>query len=38
MDRGAAKSAMAGFISRKTLTANQLEFVNLIIDILPNTG
>lgn len=29
---------MAGFITRKTLTANQLEFVNLIIDHLTEHG
>ncbi|TMC00331.1 MAG: DUF4145 domain-containing protein [Chloroflexi bacterium] len=38
MDRGAAKDALAGFIRGKTLTANQLEFVNLIVDHLTEHG
>jgi type I restriction enzyme R subunit len=29
LDRSAAKEVLAGFIKGKTLTANQLEFVNL---------
>lgn len=32
MGRTAAKDALAGFTQGKTLTANQLEFVNLIVD------
>jgi type I restriction enzyme R subunit len=38
LDRGAAKEAMAGFLAGKTLTANQIEFVNLIIDHLTKNG
>jgi len=38
MDRGAAKEALAGFLAGKTLTANQIEFVNLIIDHLTQHG
>ena len=32
MDREAAKQALAGFLAGKTLTANQIEFVNLIVE------
>jgi type I restriction enzyme R subunit len=38
MDRAAAKAAFAHFTSGKTLTANQLEFINLIIDHLTEHG
>ena len=38
MDRSAAKEALAGFINGKTFTANQLEFVNLIVDHLTEHG
>lgn len=38
MDRSAAKDALAGFINGKTFTANQLEFVNLIVDHLTEHG
>lgn len=38
MDRGAAKEALAVFASGKTLTANQLEFINLIVDHLTAHG
>jgi len=38
MDRGAAKEALAGFTKGKTLSANQLEFVNLIVDHLTEHG
>jgi type I restriction enzyme R subunit len=38
MDRTAAKSVLAGFTARKALTANQLEFVNLIVDHLTEHG
>ncbi|MEW5975566.1 MAG: type I restriction-modification enzyme R subunit C-terminal domain-containing protein [Acidobacteriota bacterium] len=38
MDRGAAKEAMAGFISGKTLAANQIEFIDLIINHLTEHG
>lgn len=38
MDREAAKTALAGFLSGKTLGANQIEFVNLIVDHLTEHG
>jgi type I restriction enzyme R subunit len=38
LDREAAKQAFAGFIASRTLTANQLEFVNLIVDHLTEHG
>ncbi|MCX8005232.1 MAG: restriction endonuclease subunit R, partial [Burkholderiaceae bacterium] len=38
LDRAAAKEALAGFLAGKTLTANQIEFVNLIIDDLAENG
>lgn len=38
MDRGAAKEALATFVSGRTLTANQIEFVNLIVDHLTEHG
>ena len=38
MDRAAAKEALAQFSNGKTLTANQLEFVNLIVDHLTEHG
>ena len=38
MDRGAAKEALAGFLVGKTLGANQIEFVNLVIDELSDNG
>ncbi len=38
MDRAAAKDALAGFLSGKTLGANQIEFVNLIVDHLTEHG
>lgn len=38
MDRAAAKEALATFTNGKTLTANQLEFVNLIVDHLTEHG
>jgi type I restriction enzyme R subunit len=38
LDRGAAKQAFAGFLSGKTLGANQIEFVNLIVDHLTEHG
>lgn len=34
MDREAAKQALAGFITGRTLGANQIEFVNLIVNHL----
>jgi type I restriction enzyme R subunit len=38
MDRGAAKEALAGFLAGKTLGANQIEFVNLIVNHLTEYG
>ncbi len=38
IDREAAKAALSGFIAGKTLTANQLEFINLIVDHLTEHG
>ncbi len=38
LDRQAAKEAMAGFLSGKALSANQIEFVNLIVDHLTEHG
>jgi type I restriction enzyme R subunit len=38
MDRGAAKEALASFTNGKALSANQLEFVNLIVDHLTAHG
>ncbi|MSU58945.1 MAG: DEAD/DEAH box helicase, partial [Pedosphaera sp.] len=38
LDREAAKKAFAGFIAGKTLSANQIEFVNLIVEHLTEHG
>jgi len=38
LHREAAKQAFAGFLTGKTLSANQIEFVNLIIDHLTEQG
>ncbi len=38
MDRGAAKEALAGFLTGKTLGANQIEFVNLVVNHLTEHG
>ncbi len=38
LDRGAAKEALAGFMKGRTLSANQIEFVNLIVDHLTEHG
>lgn len=38
MDRGAAKEAMAEFMKGKSLSANQIEFVNLVVDHLTEHG
>ena len=38
MDREAAKQALASFLSGKTLTSNQIEFVDLIINHLAEHG
>ncbi len=38
LDRQAAKEALAGFLTGKSLGANQIEFVNLIVDHLTEHG
>ncbi len=38
LDRSAAKEAFAAFLSGRTLSANQLEFVNMLIDHLTEQG
>jgi type I restriction enzyme R subunit len=38
LKRDAAKQALAGFVAGKTLSANQIEFVNLIVDHLTAHG
>jgi type I restriction enzyme R subunit len=38
MDRGAAKDALARFVDGKSLSANQLEFINLVVDHLTEHG
>lgn len=38
LDREAAKEALAGFLSGKILTANQIEFINLIVNHLTDNG
>jgi type I restriction enzyme R subunit len=38
LDRGAAKEAFAGFLAGNTLTSNQIEFVNLIVNHLTARG
>ena len=38
LDREAAKEALAGSSTGKTLSANQIEFVNLIVDHLTEHG
>jgi type I restriction enzyme, R subunit len=38
LDREAAKRAFDGFLTGKTLTANQIQFVNLVIDYLTQAG
>jgi type I site-specific restriction endonuclease len=38
MDRNAAKEALATFLAGKTLSANQIEFVNLVVDHLTEHG
>lgn len=38
LDRGAAKDAMATFIAGRALAADQLEFINLIVDQLTEQG
>jgi len=38
LDREAAKQALAGFVLGRTLSANQIEFIDLIIDHLTDRG
>jgi type I restriction enzyme R subunit len=38
LDREAAKEAMSGFLSGRTFSASQIEFVNLIVDHLTEHG
>ena len=38
MDREAAKEALGGFLERKVLGANQIEFLNLIVNHLTEHG
>jgi len=38
LDREAAKRAFDGFLAGKTLTANQIQFVNQVIDYLTQSG
>ena len=38
LDREAAVAALAGFVQDKTLTANQIEFVNLVLKHLTENG
>jgi type I restriction enzyme R subunit len=38
LDREAAKRAFDGFLAGKTLSANQIHFVNLVIDYLTQSG
>ncbi|MBI3737402.1 restriction endonuclease subunit R, partial [Candidatus Sumerlaeota bacterium] len=38
LDREAAKGAFAGFLRGKILTANQIEFINMVIDYLTRNG
>ena len=38
MDRSAAKDAMRTFLAGKSLSANQIEFVNLVVDHLTEHG
>jgi len=38
LDREAAKEALAAFLTGKTLSANQIEFVNLIVNHLTEHG
>ena len=38
LDRGAAKEALAGFLAGKTFSANQIHFVDMIINHLTEHG
>lgn len=38
LDRGAAKDALGAFLAGKALSANQIEFINLVLDHLTEHG
>jgi type I restriction enzyme R subunit len=38
LDREAAKRAFDGFLAGKTLAANQIQFINLVVDYLTQAG
>ncbi len=38
LDRAAAKEAFAGFLAGRTMTANQMEFVGMVVDHLTDNG
>jgi len=38
LEREAAKAAFAAFLAARTLSANQIEFVGMVIDHLTQTG
>ncbi len=38
LDREAAQGALAGFLAGKTFAANQIEFINLVVDQLTDQG
>jgi type I restriction enzyme R subunit len=38
LDRGAAQHALSGFLAGRTLTASQIEFIQVLIDNLTSTG
>ena len=38
LDREAAKAAFNGFLAGESLTANQIEFINLVVDYLTENG
>jgi type I restriction enzyme R subunit len=38
LDRGAARQALQAFLSGRTLTANQHQFVDLVVDLLTRRG
>lgn len=38
LNREAAKKAFEGFLAGKTLAANQIQFINLVVDYLTQAG
>jgi type I restriction enzyme R subunit len=38
LERGAAKEALSGFVEGKAVTANQIEFLSMVIDHLTERG